>query len=83
MRILVNSSPLIFLAKLKLLNTMKELFDAVYITDAVYQETVVEGAGHEEAIDIENAGFLKRASVRNHRLVKFLLEMIDYREQRR
>ena len=80
MRVAVNSSPLIFLAKLKLLNILKELFDEVYITDAVYQETVVEGAGHEEAIDIENAGFLKRASVGNQRVVKFLLEMIDHGE---
>ena len=80
MRVAVNSSPLIFLAKLKLLNILNELFDEVYITDAVYHETVVEGAGHEEAIDIENAGFLKRASGRNQRVVKFLLEMIDHGE---
>ena len=50
MSVAVNSSPLIFLAKLKLLNILEELFDEVYITDAVYQETVVEGAGHEEAV---------------------------------
>ncbi|WP_258083092.1 DUF3368 domain-containing protein [Thermococcus thermotolerans] len=80
MRVAVNSSPLIFLAKLKLLNILNELFDEVYITDAVYHETVVEGAGHEEAIDIENVDFLKRASVRNQRVVKFLLEMIDHGE---
>ncbi|WP_173866219.1 DUF3368 domain-containing protein [Thermococcus henrietii] len=80
MRAAINSSPLIFLAKLGLLNILNELFDEIYVTDAVYHETVVEGTGHEEAIDIENAGFLKRVSVENQRVVKFLLELIDHGE---
>ncbi|WP_297457854.1 DUF3368 domain-containing protein [Thermococcus sp.] len=80
MRAVVNSSPLIFLAKLGLLDLLEKLFDDVYITEAVYHETVVEGAGHEEAVLIANADFLKRVSVKNQRLVKFLLEMIDHGE---
>ena len=80
MRAVVNSSPLIFLAKLGLLDLLEKLFDDVYVTEAVYHETVVEGAGHEEAVLIANADFLKRVSVKNQRLVKFLLEMIDHGE---
>jgi len=80
MRVAVNSSPLIFLAKLGLLDVLGKLFDEVYVTDAVYWETVVEGAGREEAILIEKADFLRRASVENQHLVKFLLELIDYGE---
>ncbi|QDA30742.1 DUF3368 domain-containing protein [Thermococcus indicus] len=80
MRAVVNSSPLIFLAKLGLLSILDELFDEVYITDAVYHETVIEGVAHEEALDIAGAGFLKKVSAKNQRLVKFLLEMIDHGE---
>ncbi len=62
MRVVLNSSPLIFLAKLGLLDLLEKLFEEVYITEAVYHETVVEGAGHEEAVVIANADFLKRVS---------------------
>ncbi|WP_297468806.1 DUF3368 domain-containing protein [Thermococcus sp.] len=80
MRVVVNSSPLIFLAKLGLLDILDELFDEVFITDAVYYETVVEGAAHEEALDIARADFLKNVSPKNQKLVKFLLELVDYGE---
>lgn len=76
MRVVINSSPLIFLAKLKLLNILNELFDEVYITDAVYHETVVEGAGHEEAIDIARAGFLGRFRPITRRLSGFCLSWL-------
>ncbi|WP_297091051.1 DUF3368 domain-containing protein [Thermococcus sp.] len=80
MRVALNSSPLIFLAKLGLLDLLERLFEEVYITESVYHETVVEGAGHEETVVIANADFLKRVSVENQRLVKFLLEMVDHGE---
>jgi len=80
MRVAVNSSPLIFLAKLGLLHVLDELFDEVYITNAVYYETVVEGVAHEEAMDIAKADFLRKVSPTNQRLVKFLLELVDYGE---
>jgi len=80
MRVIVNSSPLIFLAKLGLLDVLGELFEEVYITDGVYHETVVEGHGHDEALLIAEASFLRRVSIRNHELFRFLLEMIDYGE---
>ena len=42
MRVVINSSPLIFLAKLGLLDLLEKLFEEVYITEAVYHETVVK-----------------------------------------
>jgi predicted nucleic acid-binding protein len=80
MKVAVNSSPLIFLAKLGLLDLLDKLFDEAYITEAVYEETVVEGSDHEESSLIAGAEFLKKARVSNQRLVKFLLEMIDHGE---
>ena len=80
MRVAINSSPLIFLAKLGLLHVLDGLFDEVYITDAVYYETVVEGVAHEEAVDIAKADFLRKVSPQNQKLVKFLLELVDYGE---
>ena len=52
----------------------------MFITDAVYYETVVEGVAHEEALDIARADFLKNVSPKNQKLVKFLLELVDYGE---
>jgi len=52
-----NSSPLIYLAKGKLLFCLKEVFEKVYICEGVYQETVVAGIakGYEDAKVIEKA----------------------------
>ncbi|ASJ09762.1 hypothetical protein A3L11_06635 [Thermococcus siculi] len=41
---------------------------------------MVEGSDHEESSIIARADFLKKAKVSDQRLVRFLLEMIDYGE---
>jgi predicted nucleic acid-binding protein len=80
MKVAVNSSPLIFLAKLGMLDLLDKLFEEVYITEAVYEETVVEGSDHEESSLIARTEFLKKVKVSDQRLVRFLREMIDYGE---
>ncbi len=80
MRAIVNSSPLIFLAKLGKLDILKELFDEIIIPEAVYNEAVVEGSSHEESSIIKNTEWIKVEKVRNYQLVRFLMEFIDYGE---
>ena len=43
MRVVVNSGPLIALAKLNLLDLLAQLYDSVLIPSAVYQEVVTRG----------------------------------------
>ena len=64
---------MIFLAKIGLLDLLDKLFDEVYITEAVYEETVIEGSNHEESSLIAQAEFLKKAKVSDQRLVRFSL----------
>ena len=52
--IIANSSPLIALGRIQILDVIKNLFGKIYIPDAVYQETVLE-----TAIDIQRESILK------------------------
>ncbi|MFO7992013.1 MAG: DUF3368 domain-containing protein [Thermoplasmata archaeon] len=53
-----NSSPLIHLSKIGLLEILNELFDEVLIPEAVYEECVVEGGDRKDSRDIENAEWI-------------------------
>lgn len=44
-----NSSPLILLAKIQCLDLLMELFDIVYIPQAVYDEVVIKGKQNNQA----------------------------------
>ncbi len=71
-----NTTPLIYLAKTKLLKTLQNSFDEVYIPEEVYQEAVPRGvaAGYQDAIDIQEAcsSWLQRKSVHLNLRVAFL-----------
>jgi predicted nucleic acid-binding protein len=49
--VVVNSGPLMALAKLNLLHLLKELYGRVYFARSVYEETVTSGMrqGYEDA----------------------------------
>jgi len=71
-----NTTPLIYLAKAKLLKILQNSFDEIYIPEEVYQEAVPKGvaAGYQDAIDIQEAcsSWLQRKSVRLNLRVAFL-----------
>ncbi len=56
MKIVINSSPLIFLSKIEKMHLLTELFDEIYITSTVFYETVTRGKEKmmEDAFVIEN-----------------------------
>lgn len=56
MKIIINSSPLIFLSKIGKLYLLKELFDEILIPSSVFNETVTRGKEKmlEDALMIEN-----------------------------
>ena len=49
--VISNAGPLMVLAKLNLLNLLKQLYGRVYFARSVYDETVIEGMrqGYEDA----------------------------------
>ena len=57
MIVVSDATPLIHLAKVKSLNLIKELYQKCYITESVYNETVIEGQkyGHDDSKQIVKA----------------------------
>lgn len=56
MKIVINSSPLIFLSKIEKMHLLTELFDEIFIPSTVFYETVTKGKEKmmEDAFVIEN-----------------------------
>lgn len=56
MKIVINSSPLIFLSKIEKMHLLTELFDGIFIPSTVFYETVTRGKEKmmEDAFVIEN-----------------------------
>ena len=79
MKAVVNSSPLIFLAKINRLDLLNKLFDEVIIPKAVYEEAVLNGKRDKTEI-IKNLNWIKVEEVKNRRLINFLMNFIDYGE---
>ena len=55
MPIKLDASAMIYFTEVTLLDLVKTLYGEVFITEAVYQETVVQGkaAGHRDAAEVE------------------------------
>ena len=79
MKAVVNSSPLIFLAKINRLDLLNKLFDEVIIPKAVYEEAVLNGKRDKTEI-IKNLNWIKVEEVKNRRLINFLMNFLDYGE---
>lgn len=54
MKIVSNSSPLIFLSKIDRLDVLTKMFDKIYIPYAVYDETVLSQKTDNVASEIEH-----------------------------
>jgi len=78
--VVANSSVLIFLSKIKLLDILKKLFGTVYIPEAVYHEVVVEGGERSGAIEVKKADWVKIVHIKNKRLANYLRQEIDVGE---
>lgn len=76
-KVVANSSPLIFLAKLQKLDLLHNLFENLTIPQAVYEETVVEGKQHPESRYIKKADWILNYNIKNQRLATFLRQLVD------
>jgi len=81
MIIVSNTTPLIGLATIKRFNLLYELFDKIYIPQAVYQETVI--FGHEVGgakQEVSTATWIETTAVKDRLAVKVLLDELDLGE---
>jgi uncharacterized protein len=65
-----NSTPLITLAKVEYFDLLQKLFNEITISQEVWNEVVVRGAGLAGASETSQAGWIKVSSVANSALVK-------------
>jgi uncharacterized protein len=77
MLIVSDTSPIINLAAIGLLQLIPELFGEVFIPDAVYHEIVVVGAGEPGSEEIKEADWAKVVSVSDLLLLSKLMQRLD------
>ena len=77
LKVVCNSSPLIHLAKIKMLEMLKNFFGEILIPEAVYRECVREGGEREDAKEIENAGWVRVMKIKDKELKKALNVALD------
>lgn len=76
-KVVSNSSPLIHLAKIGHLDLLRYFFDKIVVSEVVYKECVIEGKGREDAKKIEKAEWIKVAKIRDEKLKKALMMVLD------
>jgi hypothetical protein len=77
MIVISNTSPLINLARIRKIHLLRQLYTEVLIPKAVWQETVVDGAGQAGAEEIQTADWIKVHEVANQPLVTVLRQDLD------
>lgn len=81
MIVVSDTTPLIGLASIGRLNLLQELFDEVFIPQAVYDETVtygkIDGSAKKE---VENAKWIRVVKVKDRLAVNVLLDEMDLGE---
>jgi predicted nucleic acid-binding protein len=70
MSVASNSSPLINLARIGLLDLLRKLYGELIVPEAVWHEVVVQGAGQIGAQEIETASWVEMQLVSNRELVR-------------
>lgn len=77
--VISNASPLIFLAKIKKLNILKELWSEIIIPEAVQKEVIIKGRGKPEVeiIEDECKVWIKVLSAKNRSEVEALKAILD------
>ena len=72
MKIISNSSPLVNFTALGRLQLLQQLYGAIVIPEAVYQEVVVSGQGYPGRAALERASWITRELVSDHTAVAAL-----------
>ena len=78
--IISDSSTLIHLARIDRLSLLREMFGAIAIPPAVWQEVVMEGKGRSGAQEVrtaQNSGWIQVVDVADKPLLKMLKSELD------
>lgn len=65
MKVVVNSTVIIGLAKINHLDILRNLFDEVYVSQSVYKEIISGGKGKYGVIEIKQSDWIETKEVKN------------------
>ena len=77
LRVVVNSTPLIALAKLSLLSILADLFGEVHIPHAVFLEVAADKKGRRGSVEVGSASWIQEREVQQTTVVEFLMASVD------
>jgi len=77
LKVVCNSSPLIHLAKIKMLEILENFFGEILVPEAVYSECVREGGEREDAKEIEKARWIRVVNIQDEELKRALNVILD------
>ena len=77
LKVACNSSPLIHLAKIKMLEILEFFFGEILVPEVVYRECVGEGGEREDAKEIEKARWIRVVNIQDEELKIALNVVLD------
>jgi len=77
MKVVSNSSPLISLARIGMLNLLKDYFGEIFIPPGVYDEVCFKGKGKPGAEEVESADWIKLREIENRFAAQILEIELD------
>lgn len=77
LKVVCNSSPLIHLAKIKMLEILGFFFGEILVPEVVYRECVGEGGEREDAKEIEKARWIRVVNIQDEELKIALNVVLD------
>ncbi|VAW37668.1 hypothetical protein MNBD_CHLOROFLEXI01-2632 [hydrothermal vent metagenome] len=78
--VISDATPLIALSKIKQLHYLADLFDTIYVPQAVYDEITVSGKGRSGAQEIAQASWIIVRKIEDKSRVEYLLTQLDIGE---
>ena len=75
--VVVNTSPIIYLASINKINIFKDLFQEVFIPDAVKREVQSGGKDSSGFKEIKNEHWIKTKKIKNKLAKEYLLTDLD------
>ena len=77
MIVVSNASPLIALAKVGRLDLLPELFESIFLSQAVYDEVAKSGGERPGALEIRKADWIEVKPIKDKSKVSYLLADLD------